>query len=111
MQLAQNAVQHTAAGDRIALGSATYAGGTARLWVRRQRPGHPAGRARAHLRPLPPRRRRAPDAPTAPGLGLAIVRAIAEAHGGRVELDSREGAGSTFTLIVPTEPPQEDAVP
>ena len=50
-------------------------------------------------------------APTGPGLGLAIVRAIAEAHGGRVELDSREGAGSTFTLIVPTEPPQEEPVP
>jgi xylulokinase len=42
------------------------------------------------------------------GLGLAIVRAIAEAHGGRVELDTREGAGATFTLIVPTEPPRED---
>lgn len=38
------------------------------------------------------------------GLGLAIVRAIAEAHGGHVELDSREGAGSTFTLVIPAEP-------
>ena len=45
------------------------------------------------------------------GLGLSIVRAIAEAHGGRVELDSREGAGSTFTLIVPIQSPQEDRVP
>jgi two-component system, OmpR family, sensor kinase len=36
------------------------------------------------------------------------VSAIAEAHGGRVELDTREGAGATFTLIVPTEPPPED---
>ena len=42
------------------------------------------------------------------GLGLAIVRAIAEAHGGRVELDSREGHGATFTLIVPTDAPQEE---
>ena len=35
------------------------------------------------------------------GLGLAIVRAIAEAHGGSVELSSRPGAGATFTVIVP----------
>ncbi len=32
------------------------------------------------------------------GLGLAIVRAIAQAHQGRVELESEEGRGSRFTL-------------
>ncbi|MET0768385.1 MAG: ATP-binding protein, partial [Solirubrobacteraceae bacterium] len=42
------------------------------------------------------------------GLGLAIVRAIAEAHGGHVELDSREGAGSTFTLVIPAERPLQE---
>ena len=29
------------------------------------------------------------------------MRAIAEAHGGRVELDSRPGPGSTFTIVAP----------
>ena len=41
------------------------------------------------------------------GLGLAITRAVAESHGGRVELDSRPGHGARFTVIIPTEPPQE----
>jgi two-component system phosphate regulon sensor histidine kinase PhoR len=37
------------------------------------------------------------------GLGLAIVSHIAEAHGGKVEVESRLGKGSTFTLILPLE--------
>ncbi|WP_416672085.1 sensor histidine kinase [Egbenema bharatensis] len=38
------------------------------------------------------------------GLGLAIVRAITEAHGGRVELMSQLEIGSTFMVILPLEP-------
>ncbi len=36
------------------------------------------------------------------GLGLSLVKQIMEAHGGRVEVQSAPGSGSTFTLIFPT---------
>ena len=35
------------------------------------------------------------------GIGLAMVSEIMRAHGGSVELESRPGAGSTFTLVFP----------
>ncbi|MGW2896177.1 sensor histidine kinase [Streptomyces sp. NPDC001212] len=39
------------------------------------------------------------------GLGLAIAAAIAEAHDGRLELDTRPGEGCTFRLLLPDSPP------
>jgi two-component system phosphate regulon sensor histidine kinase PhoR len=35
------------------------------------------------------------------GLGLSIVLHIMQAHGGAVEVESREGGGSSFVLIFP----------
>lgn len=36
------------------------------------------------------------------GLGLSIVKHVAEAHGGKVTLESRPGAGATFRITVPS---------
>jgi signal transduction histidine kinase len=38
------------------------------------------------------------------GLGLAIVKSFAEAHGGEVQVRSKVGAGSTFSLVLPLRP-------
>jgi signal transduction histidine kinase len=40
------------------------------------------------------------------GLGLSLVRAVVEAHGGRAEVDSARGQGSTFTLVFPNGTPE-----
>jgi len=102
MQLAANAAAHTTEGDAIALGSAV-SGNEVRFWVRDDGPGIAPEDQEAIFERFQRRGggRRADGA----GLGLPIVRAIAEAHGGRVELESAPGAGALFTLIVPVAGP------
>jgi signal transduction histidine kinase len=40
------------------------------------------------------------------GLGLAISKHIAEAHGGTLRCEAREGGGTTFVLTLPIAPPR-----
>jgi len=93
MNLAHNAVQHTQEGSAITLGS-SHDGEHARIWVADSGPGV---RAEDRERIF----ERAHSGGDGAGLGLAIVRTIATAHGGRVELDSEEGKGARFTIVLP----------
>jgi two-component system OmpR family sensor kinase len=104
MQLAQNAVQHTPDGGDIAIGSALR-NGEARLWVRDTGEGIPEGEQDQIFRRFSRRKNRRSS--EGAGLGLAIVRAIAEAHHGRVEVNSLPGEGSTFTITIPADQPTE----
>ncbi|WP_150237309.1 sensor histidine kinase [Nocardiopsis quinghaiensis] len=98
-QLAANAVRHTEPGSQLRVGSA-LSGGDALFWVADRGPGIPVeehGRIFERFS----RGGGATRGDRGAGLGLAIVRAIAEAHHGRVDLRSAPGAGSTFTLVIP----------
>jgi signal transduction histidine kinase len=99
LNLVCNAFEHTEPGAEIGIGSALR-NGEAHLWVRDDGPGvAPADESRIFepfARGTDPRRRS-----SGAGLGLALARAIAAAHGGCVRLDNRPGEGATFTLVVP----------
>lgn len=89
-------------GSTIRIGSSA-GGGEARLWVADRGRGIEA----EHLDHVFDRFARAATDTEGSGLGLTIVRAIVEAHGGRVEVDSEPGVGSTFTLVLPAPHAEE----
>jgi signal transduction histidine kinase len=107
LQLAENAVNHSGDDGPVWLGS-TVSDGTARLWVR----DAGAGIDRAEHTAIFDRFRRGASGTRSQGsgLGLPIVKAIAEAHHGRVELESRPGRGSTFTIVIPVDQPKRGEV-
>ncbi|MHA7176697.1 sensor histidine kinase [Arthrobacter sp. Sr24] len=113
MQLASNAVAHTPASGTIAFGSQIVPtsivpssqnnsmddGGTLLVWVRDTGSGiaeedHAGIFSRFH-------RGTGPNPKSGAGLGLSIVKSIAQAHGGSVTVASSPGAGSIFTLHLP----------
>ena len=97
--LVSNALKFTPAGGSVTV--ATGMRGTdAVLSVRDTGVGIPP----EELEHLSERFFRASTAQAIPGvgLGLTVVRAIATAHGGRLEVDSALGKGTTFTLVLPT---------
>ena len=101
MNLVENAVRHTVDGDKISIGT-SLEGDEARLWVSDEGPGvDPADRERIFGRFARGKSQRSVDGA---GLGLSIVQAIAEAHGGSVDLDSELGKGSTFVVVLPAAP-------
>lgn len=100
VQLAQNAVQHTVPGQRIGIGSREI-DGRIELYVADTGPGVRAEDATVIFERF--RRgtaRRGTRAGGGAGLGLSIVKAIAEGHRGRVELRRTEGGGATFVLVL-----------
>ncbi|MFL4475046.1 HAMP domain-containing protein [Paeniglutamicibacter sp. MACA_103] len=97
-QLIENAVGHTGPGDTIRIGSSVDEG-SASFWV--ANPGAPLDpeRARALLESY----RSAAGTDPGMGLGLAVVKAVAEAHQGTAWVESGDGADTRFGISVPLE--------
>lgn len=96
-----NAVKYTPAGGRVTLGAEPRPGAIA-IVVRDTGPGIPEHQRERIWERL--YRGEAGENERGLGLGLSLVRAVVEAHGGRAEVDSAPGQGSTFTLLFPLAP-------
>ncbi len=96
--LVANAVRYTPSGGRIAIDVAPEAGAVL-LSVADTGPGIPPDQRERIFE----RFAQSADGGDlgAAGLGLAIVRDIVQAHGGRIQLESEMGRGSRFTLELP----------
>lgn len=108
--LVGNAVKHGGEGVRVGA-RATAGGREVEVAVSDRGPGIPAGERERLFEPFfrgrDARGRQLPGS----GLGLHLVERIAAAHGGRVEVDSAPGRGSTFTLVLPARMDAADPAP
>ncbi len=109
MQLAQNATQHTAEGSVVELGS-RVAGDWVELWVADAGAGVPDD-ARVWI--FEGFTRASGDRRTGEhfGLGLPIVRAIAEAHHGQVSVAESSCGGALFVIRLPLTPARSKSAP
>lgn len=99
MNLVRNAVEHTANGSPVYLGG-RLGWSTATLWVRDEGEALSEGdRARVFDRFA--RVGSGARSTSGAGLGLSIVAAIAEAHGGGVTVDEAREGGNIFTITIP----------
>ncbi|GAB2740354.1 sensor histidine kinase [Streptomyces bullii] len=99
VQLAQNAVQHTTRGQTIRIGSRTR-GPRLELYVADSGPGVQPQDAEIIFERFRRGTCRRGARGSGAGLGLSIVKAIAEGHRGHVRLSGTPGGGATFTLVL-----------
>jgi signal transduction histidine kinase/transcriptional regulator with GAF, ATPase, and Fis domain/ActR/RegA family two-component response regulator len=98
--LLSNAIKFSPEQERVTVG-ARRAGAEVELWVTDHGRGiapEDVGRLFRKFQQLDGSNARAVGGT---GLGLAICRGIVEEHGGRIAVDSRPGAGATFTVRLP----------
>jgi two-component system sensor histidine kinase KdpD len=107
--LFENAAKYTPAGSEVVV-SATLAddpaaGRVVELSVADNGPGIPKGREAWLFEKFT--RGADESANSGVGLGLAIVRAIVEAHGGKVRAENRPQGGARFTITLPAGTPPD----
>jgi two-component system sensor histidine kinase KdpD len=104
----ENAAKYTPEGTPIEVG-ASVAADRVKITIDDQGPGLPKNREEAIFQMF--ERGRKESATPGVGLGLAICRAIVDAHGGTIVGESRPGGGARFTIDLPRgEPPALDEI-
>jgi signal transduction histidine kinase len=110
LNLVGNAIQYTPQGGEVFLSLGKVAG-QARLIIRDTGPGIPSEDL-PHIfeRFYRAEKSRTRGKATGFGLGLSIVHWIVDKHGGRIEVDSKDGQGTTFCIWLPIIRDQPPAV-
>lgn len=113
MNLIDNAIKYSEAGDTVRVSAGAVHDGV-RVEIKDTGPGIPA----EHLPHLFDRFYRVdkararqlsdPNGQGGAGLGLSIAQWLAEVHGGRIDVTSHPGHGTTFSVHLPFTPPAEE---
>ncbi len=107
--VAANAIRHTPPGGRVALDARRHEDGRVRITVTDTGPGIPP----EHLPHVFDRfykvdaSRAGTTVPSGSGLGLSIVQAIVERHGGKVRASNVPEGGAVFEMLLPSAPDLE----
>ena len=96
--LVENAARHTPPGTPIRVLARAVSGGL-ELWVEDLGPGIPDSEKERVFEPF----HRLGDHPTGSGIGLAVARMVAEAHGGWIRVEDVEGGGARVRVWLPGE--------
>jgi signal transduction histidine kinase len=101
LNILSNAIRHTPTAGAIVV-SCAEDDDKVRIAVRDSGVGIPAGKLQSIFEPFVQLDRTLSQPKDGTGLGLAISRELARAMGGEIEVESVEGAGSTFTVVMPS---------
>jgi two-component system sensor histidine kinase KdpD len=110
VNLLENASRYTPAGSEIEI-SAVSNDKQAEISIADHGPGVPDGSEAKIFDKFFRGATVAPDGRRGVGLGLAICKAILDAHGGTIKVNNRKTGGAVFTIVIPISktPPNVDA--
>jgi len=104
INMVSNAVKFTPEGGRIAVVASRARSGDFQLMVEDNGPGIPPEKLDKIFTPFSQVDNRYDRQAGGTGLGLALVRGLAELHGGRAWLESEFGKGAKAFVVLPIEP-------
>jgi len=103
INLLSNAVKFTPQGGQVTLGARVGPSGDLLLWVRDTGIGIAPENIEKALAPFSQVDNALNRKYSGTGLGLPLVRRLAELHGGNIQIDSKLGSGTTVTVRLPQQ--------